>query len=248
MNQELEFAKQLQDLITLAKEQGNIVSTDQIKEAFPNLELTEERMDLIRAYLKEQKVGIGEAVDPFEYMSMEEKDYLQTYLEDLALLKDYSDGEKEGISLSAMAGDINAQKQLIEIYLKKVPELAKLYAGQGVLMEDLIGEGNVAIATGVTMLGCLEKAEEVEGLIVQMIMEYMESAIGETSGTHDTSEKIAEKCNDVLDKAKELAESLGRNVTVEELCMETEYTMDEIYEAIELSGNQIEYIDLKPSF
>ena len=44
-----------------------------------------------------------------------------------------------------------------------------------------------------------------------------------------------------------MADSFGRNVTPEELCMETEYTLEEIYEAIELSGDQIEYIEVKKS-
>lgn len=247
MNEELVFAQHLKDLILLAKDQGNMVSEEQLRDAFPELELSEEKFGLIQDYLKEHKIGIGTPVDPFEYISSDEKNYLDEYLKELKDLPDYSEGEKEGISLAAMAGDITAQKQLMEIYLKQVPDLAKLYAGQGVLMEDLIGEGNVAIATGVTMLSCLEKADEVDGLIVQMVMDAMEEAVAEAGGTKDTSEKIAERLNDVLEQAKELADSFGRNVTPEELCMETEYTLEEIYEAIELSGDQIEYIEVKKS-
>lgn len=241
----MEFARQLQELLTTALEQGNIVSEKQVKDAFPNLELDENRFKLIEDYLKEHKVGIGDPVDPFEYMSDEEKNYLDDYLNELKELKEYSEGEIEGISIAAMAGEADAQKTLIEIYLPRIPEIAKLYSGQGVLLEDLIGEGNVALAMGVTMLNCLEKAEEVEGLLIQMAMDAMESLIEESTGTHDTSEKIAEKCNEILDKAKEMAEAYGRNVTPDELSMGTEYSLEEIYEAIELSGNQIEYIEVK---
>ena len=35
---------------------------------------------------------------------------------------------------------------LIEIHLADVAEIAKLYAGQGVLLEDLVGEGNLALS------------------------------------------------------------------------------------------------------
>lgn len=244
MNRESVFAQQLKELVTLAKEQGNVVSREQIAQTFPEFQNDEEKMELIGTYLQSQKIGIGEPVDPFLYLSEEEKDYLAEYLKEVDLLPELSAGEIEGISIAAMAGEIDAQKQLAEVYLKKVPDIAKLYVGQGVLMEDLIGEGNLAVATGVTMLGCLEKHEEVEGLLMQMMMNAMEDAVREVNGTMDTSEKIAEKCNDVLEKAKELAESLGRNVTVEELCMETDYTMEEIYEAVELSGNQIEFIEI----
>lgn len=245
MSQEMEFAKQLQALLTKALEQGNVVSKMQVIEAFPGMEIDENRYALIEAYLKEHKVGIGDPLDPFEYMSSEEKNYLDDYLNELKELKEYSEGEIEGISIAAMAGEIDAQKTLIEVYLPRIPEIAKLYAGQGALMEDLIGEGNVALATGVTMLNCLEKADEVEGLLIQMVMDAMENLIEEYTGTHDTSEKIAEKCNEILEKAKEMAEAYGRNVTPDELCMGTEYSLEEIYEAMDLSGNQIEFIEVK---
>ena len=62
------------------------------------------------------------------------------------------EGEKEAVTISAMAGDRDAQKRLIEIYIPKVVEVAKLYAGQGVFVEDLIGEGNLAVTIGVTQL------------------------------------------------------------------------------------------------
>ena len=51
-----------------------------------------------------------------------------------------------------MAGETDAQQRLIEIHLADVAEIAKLYAGQGVLLEDLVGEGNLALSFGVTML------------------------------------------------------------------------------------------------
>ena len=39
-----------------------------------------------------------------------------------------------------MAGDADAKHRMIEIFLPQVAEIAKLYAGQGVFLEDLIGE------------------------------------------------------------------------------------------------------------
>ena len=75
-------------------------------------------------------------------------------------------GQKEAITLSAMAGERDAQQSLISVYLPQVVEISKLYAGQGVFLEDLIGEGNVALAMGVTMLGCLENASEAEGMLM----------------------------------------------------------------------------------
>ena len=55
--------------------------------------------------------------------------------------------------------------------------------------------------------------------------------------------QIADKVNHISDLAKELAESLQRKITVEELAEETGIDVDEISEAVKLSGNKIEYFE-----
>ena len=107
------------------------------------------------------------------------------------------------------------------MYLPKVVEIAKLYAGQGVFVEDLIGEGNVALSMGVTMLGCLEKKEEAEGMLMKMVMDAMEDFISDSMEETQKDNKVLKKVNQVAEKARELSEELRRKVTVEELCTET---------------------------
>jgi len=107
----------------------------------------------------------------------------------------------------------------------------------------LIGEGNVAVAVGVTMLGCLENASEAQGLLGKMIMDAMEDYIEENASNEKADQKVADKVNQVHDAAKELAEALNRKVTVEELVQETGMSRKKIMEAIRLSGDNMEYIE-----
>ena len=122
-------------------------------------------------------------------------------------------------------------------------EIAKLYGGQGVGLEDLIGEGNVAVATGVTMLGCLEYPQEAEGMLGKMIMDAMEDHISDSLAASESNQRIADKVNLVAGQARELAELLKRKVTVRELAQETALSEDEIREAVRMSGNQMEDIE-----
>ena len=122
-------------------------------------------------------------------------------------------------------------------------DIAKLYSGQGVLLEDLIGEGNVALATGVEMLGCLEEPDEVDGMLGKMIMDAMEDYIAENTEAKKVDMQIADKVNHISDLAKELAESLQRKITVEELAEETGIDAEEIIDVVKLSGNKIEYFE-----
>lgn len=138
---------------------------------------------------------------------------------------------------------MDAKQKLIEIYLPQVVDLSKLYAGQGALLEDLIGEGNVALTMAVEMLETASNAAEAQGMLGSMIMEAMENYITVNVQEKETGNKMAEKVNQVADQAKELAESLGRKVTIQELADETGMTLYEIKEAVQFSGDSIEDID-----
>lgn len=243
MNRELKFAKTLESVRKTAKEQGNCVSKEQVEEAFAELELNNDKLCMVFDYLKKHGIGIGEPLDPDEYLSEEEVDYLEGYLEQLKELPEVSEGVKEAVTLSAMAGDPDAQRQLINIFLPQVVEIAKLYAGQGVFLEDLIGEGNVAVTMGVTMLGALEHASEAQGMLAKLVMDAMEEFISDNADETKKYQKIADKVNRVADKANELSEDLHRKVSVEELMEETGFSKKAIMEAIKISGNKIESIE-----
>ena len=243
MNKELLFAQTLEKVRAIAKEQGNCISEEQVKQEFETLELNNEQLQLVFDYLVKHKVGINEPVNMDDYLTDEERNYLQDYLDELAQLPQLSAGEKEAITLSAMAGDADAQNRLTEIYLPDVVEIAKLYTGQGVFLEDLIGEGNVALAVGSTMLGCLENASEAQGMLGKMIMDAMEEYIAENASNEKADQRVVNKVNKVMEAAKELAEDFRRKVTVEELAAETKMSEATIREAIKFTGNNIEYIE-----
>ena len=240
MRQEVLFAKTLEQVRALAKEQGNCVSEKQVQDAFAALELDNDQMQMVFDYLVKHKVGIGQPVDPDDYLTDEEKDYLQDYLDEIARLPVYSDGEIMAHTISAMAGDVSAQNILIQIYLKDVAEIAKLYAGQGVFLEDLIGEGNVALSLGASMLGSLERPEEAQGMLGKMIMDAMEEYIAENVQNEKSDQKVVNRVNKVADQAKIMAEELRRKVTVEELAKESGISEKQIREAMRMSGFKIE--------
>lgn len=242
MNREVEFGKTLELVRGIAREQGNCISKEQVEESFAALELDDDKLELVFDYLKKHGIGIGEPLNPEEYLSEEEVDYLEEYLNQLKELPEVSEGEKEAITLSAMAGDLDAQRSLINIFLPQVVEIAKLYAGQGVFLEDLIGEGNVAVAMGVTMLGALEHAGEAQGMLAKMVMDAMEEYIAENAEEVKKYRKIADKVNKVADKANELSKDLHRKVTVEELMEETGMSDKYIREAMRISGDKIDSI------
>ncbi len=239
-NKEIVFAKTLEQVRKKAKEQGNCIAKEQVEEMFAPLALGEEQMNMVYDYLHQRKIGVGEPVDLDAYLEPEERDYLDAYLEALRELPEVSDGEREAITLSAMAGDGDARNRLIQLYLPEVAEIAKLYAGQGVYLEDLIGEGNVAVTAGVTMLGALEHASEAQGMLGKMIMDAMEDYIAQNAEEVKKDQKILDKVNKVAKAADELYEELHRKVTVEEVMQESGLNRRAIEDAIRMSGDKID--------
>ena len=243
MDREVQFAKTLEEVRLKAKEQGGCISEAEVEEAFVPLSLTPEQMDMVYQYLRQKKIGIGVPVDYEAYLQDEERDYLSSYLESLQDYSAISEGEREAVTLSAMAGDTDAADRLTRIYLPEVAQIAKLYAGQGVYLEDLIGEGNVALALGVTMLGALEHASEAQGMLAKLIMDAMEEYIAANAEESKKDQKIADKVNKVADAANALYAELRRKVTVEELMAESGLSRKAIEDAIRISGDKIEAVD-----
>ena len=242
-NKEKEFAETLKYVTRLARENKNVISKEQVDDAFSELDLDEKQLQMVYEYLNQHNIGIDEAIDTSDNLTTEENNYLQDYLESLEGLEKLSDGEKEAVSMAAIAGDKNAQDKLIENYLPLVVDVARMYAEQGVFLEDLIGEGNVALTKGVTMLDAVGEPSEVESFLYKLLLDAMEKIIEQNLAEDTGMQKVLTLVNEVNDKAKELSEDLRRKVTVEELMEETGWDEEKIRDAIKFSGDNIEDID-----
>ena len=233
------FLAKLQEVTKKAQQNGNTMTQEELAEAFGGLDLDDAQMLQVREYLRGKGVGIGEALPAEEVLTDEEIDHLKEYEEMIDAIGIPSENILDAVKLSAMAGEADAQKRLTEYSLKKVVDIAKLYAGQGVYMEDLIGAGNEALLIAVTQLAPLETPDEVDGFIGRRIMDAMEDLIALNLDIKAAEKTVEEKVNLVADRAKELAEELGRKVSVAELAKEYEMDPEEIAEAVRLSGNAI---------
>ena len=242
MAQETVFAEILEEVRKKARAQQNFITKTEVEEAFSALSLSAEQLEMVYDYLRQNKIGVDEPVDADACLEEEEKNYLDDYLETLRAIPKATDGEREAITLSAMAGDADAIKRLTELMLPEVPQIARLYTGQGVSLEDLIGEGNVALSLGVTMLGALEHADEAQGMLAKMMMDAMEDCIAASAAEEKSDRKIADKVNKVADAANALKEELRRAVTVEELMEESGLSRKAIEDAVRISGGKIESI------
>ena len=87
---EKRFAKLLETLKRRAREQGNTVSSEEVREIFAELALSEEQTALIFQYLKAAHIGVDAAPDLDAALTEEETDYLKEYLESIAAIPEAS--------------------------------------------------------------------------------------------------------------------------------------------------------------
>ena len=235
----------LQKTLKEARENGGRISRDEISEIFSGLSLDRSQLEQVEGYLKAHKIGVGTQAGDVDALPEVERDFLTSYMEMLDNIPELSDSVLEALKISAMAGEHSAQKELSEQMLRDVVDIARLYAGQGVSIEELIGAGNEALVTGVRLLGHLDSPQDVDGEIGRRIMDSMEDLIAAMLDDNAMDRKMEDMVNLVADKAHELAEELGRKVTPMELAGEGDVTAEQIMEAVRLTGGKIEDLDVQ---
>jgi RNA polymerase primary sigma factor len=245
INKEQEFMLLLQKTLKEARENGGRISRDEISEIFSGLSLDKSQLEQVEGYLKAHKIVVGTQAGDVDALPEVERDFLTSYMEMLDNIPELSDSVLEALKISAMAGEHSAQKELSEQMLRDVVDIARLYAGQGVSIEELIGAGNEALVTGVRLLGHLDSPQDVDGEIGRRIMDSMEDLIAAMLDDNAMDRKMEDMVNLVADKAHELAEELGRKVTPMELAGEGDVTAEQIMEAVRLTGGKIEDLDVQ---
>ena len=182
--------------------------------------------------LENQRIRIGR----------EDSEYLKMYIDELNDMDIPFDEERRDLIESVLRDRDRASQVLPSLYLNNVVDIARLYSGQGVAIEDLIGEGNIGVMTAANMLDMCETVQEVDEFMMKMIMDSMESLIIDSLNEDEFDLQVAGRVNELNDRAKEMAEELERLVTIDELVKELEMDEEYIRETIRLSGNSIEYI------
>ena len=233
------FLERIRETSKKAAANGNMITETELERSFADLQLDDAQMLQVRAFLKGSGIGIGEALPIEEVITEDERNHLEEYEAMIDAIELPSDNILDALKLSAMAGETQAQKKLAEYSLRKVVDIARLYAGQGVYMEDLIGAGNEALLIAVTQLAPLEKPGEVDGYLGRRIMDAMEDMVSANLDEKAAEKAVEEKVNLVADRAREMAETLGRKVSVAELAIEYEMDPEEIRDVVRLSGNAI---------
>lgn len=91
-----------------------------------------------------------EVIQEAEIGTLAQSDSLRLYLREISRISLLSASSEARLAEHAENGDKEARNHLIEANLRLVVSIAKKYVGQGLSLEDLIGEGNIGLIRAVT--------------------------------------------------------------------------------------------------
>ena len=152
---------------------------------------------------------------------LEQDDPLRLYLEELASLPVC--GDPAWLSEEAARGSQQAQKNLLEISLSRVVELARTYAGRGVLLLDLIQEGSLGLWQSILNYQSGDFARSRDW----WIRTFMDRAVVTQARERGVGQHLRQAMEDYRAVDERLLSELGRNPTVEELAQQLHMSPEE---------------------
>lgn len=269
MDNKIHFRQLLSEIAQIAAVNGNTISAEDVASYLEDAQLSDEQLEMVYSYLEAEKITIighepgknNEFVqkndddkfhadddnekeknkESISILDDEEKAYVDMYIEELKGIKRSDDEEIIKLCKEVISGDDIARTMLIEGYLLRVVETAKEYANKGVLVSDLIQEGNVGLMLAVDELQ--EAKNDYVGFLERNVREAMQTAIEEMEILSDSKSRMVQKVNFLHEGSKNLNEDLQRKATIKELAEYMEMSEEEVADIIRISDDEIEVFE-----
>ncbi len=169
--------------------------------------------------------------------------HFQMYLDEVEGFKQLADSEEKELYRRLLSGDVAVIEDISHQWLKRVVAIAEEYKGRGVLLDDLVQEGNIGLLLG---LNVLSKGQESDGTRKQVtvadvpellrgaVRESMEQYLGEECGEDQENETIIGKVALVHQAQEYLTKEKGEKPSLRELSEYTKIPVEEIKDIFSL--------------
>ena len=192
-----------------------------------------------------------------------DEEYIAMYLDELSKIEQLSDTGRAFLLMNIVEDkDKESLKILSSSFLSKIVDWIEPFRRKGVLSGDLIQEGNLAMMAYISEERFLNNYEwkdkikegstedllyvlnEIEKEVKGEVEGALSMLLDEQSESDRTTGKVLSKVNLVNDWAARLKIEMGRKPTVQEVADKMGVSKQIVLDAIQLSANNIEDIDV----
>ena len=172
-----------------------------------------------------------ETIPDADISTLAQSDSLRLYLREISRISLLTASRESYLAEHVEMGDKDARNQLIEANLRLVVSIAKKYVGQGLSLEDLIGEGNIGLIRAVTKFD-YRKGFRFSTYATWWIKQAITRAILEGTRVVRLPVYIMEEVMRVKRMMRQLYQELGREPTPEMIGQRLGMTADRVSELL----------------
>lgn len=165
-------------------------------------------------------------------------DPVRMYLKEIGRVPLLTPEEEQRLARRVAAGDEAARQKMIEANLRLVVAVAKRYAGRGMLLLDLIQEGNMGL------LKAVEKFDYTKGYkfstyATWWIRQSITRAIADQARTIRIPVHMVELINRVIRTSHGMVQELGREPTPEEVAQKLRLSPEKVEEILKIAQDPV---------
>lgn len=247
----VQFQEKLRDICELGKQNGNMLTHEQIREHFASTDLETSQMLKVLQYLKLQGImieGDTASVETEEVaetepeskgtsipLTSEEEAYLKDYLAEVSNGKEVSQEMLHTLFENLADGDAIAEAALTSIYLPVAANMAADMNCTEIQLADLIQEANVVLLTA---LSDPETERKDDAWLRLQLRKGIIAAIEEQTQKKFQDDCLVAKVEKLESEVKDLTDDDGENrFTIDELAVILDMNVDEIRDILRLTGD-----------
>jgi len=224
-------------------DQKGFVAYDELEARLEKLNLSAEQNADIYKYLEDNSITLMDMIAREEELikgvaEVSIDDPVKMYLKDIGKVPLLSGEEEIALAKRMQEGDEEAKQQLSEANLRLVVSIAKRYVGRGMLLLDLIQEGNLGLMKAV------EKFDYTKGFkfstyATWWIRQAITRAIADQARTIRIPVHMVETINRQIRISRSLLQELGREPTPEEIAKEMGLTPEKVMEIQKIAQDPV---------
>ena len=246
----VQFQEKLREICDLGKQNGNLLTHEQIREHFAGTDLETSQLVKVLQYLKLQGIAIeGEESAPQAEeeapqsesngtstpLTPEEEAYLKEYLAEVSNGKEVSQEMVHTLFENLSDGDAIAEAALTSIYLPVAANMAADMNCAEIHLADLIQEANVVLLTA---LSNPEAEYKDDAWLRLQLRKGIIAAIEEQTQQKFQDDCLVAKVEKLEAAVKDLTDDDGENrFTIDELAVILDMKVDEIRDILRLTGD-----------